>query len=74
MVMFAMVKKFGLGLVRDAAAATLLVALAASGATLAAAQAAEKGGLGSWYRPHEGGTQHQAMPSATRKVGPASCS
>ena len=27
--------------------------------------AAEKGGLGPWHRPHQGGPQHQAPPSST---------
>ena len=40
-----------------------------------AAPAAEKGGLGPWHRPHQGGA---ATPSSTlsamRKAGPSSCS
>ena len=42
MVMFAILKKLGLGLVRDVAAAMLLILLAASAATFAAAQTTEK--------------------------------
>jgi Putative transposase of IS4/5 family (DUF4096) len=34
-----------------------------------AAPAVEKGGLGSWYRPHERRTQHQA-PRGLRREGP----
>lgn len=36
------------------------------------AGAAEKGGLGSWYRPHQGWPEHQD-PCHLRRQGPPSC-